>query len=155
MCHVSPRYHQAIKAQGGRLCTFSPCIEQVQKSCQGLADHGFLSIQTFSCLERPYELRPMELAEANLSTPPNGAFISAVTNTPVAHNDAPQKKKRKLTLEDKKQARAVCEQIAAPADRMPGHTGYLTFATLPPLSQRADVVLAPNPEAAAAGQAQQ
>ena len=48
---------KALKVTGGRLCTFSPCIEQVQRSCEELAAMGFSDIRTFSCLERPYDVR--------------------------------------------------------------------------------------------------
>ena len=43
----------------------APCHMDVK------AAQGFIDIRTFSCLERPYELKPADLAEANLSTPPN------------------------------------------------------------------------------------
>ena len=36
----------------GKLCNFSPCIEQVQKATQEMALLGFYDIRTFECLSR-------------------------------------------------------------------------------------------------------
>lgn len=96
---------------GGRLCSFSPCIEQVQKTCEALQDQGFEDISTTEVLLREYDVRTVSLPlpdfgpdpetteEATPAAPPNHASISLKTTT--------------LPRE------------------MPGHTGYLTFATKP------------------------
>lgn len=101
----------AMKKHGGRLCSFSPCIEQVQKTCEALQDQGFEDISTTEVLLREYDVRTVSLPlpdfgpdpetteEATPAAAPNHASISLKTTT--------------LPRE------------------MPGHTGYLTFATKP------------------------
>ena len=42
---------------GGVLCSFSPCIEQVQKTCTGLRELGFYGIETMEVILRPYDVR--------------------------------------------------------------------------------------------------
>ncbi|XP_046911835.1 tRNA methyltransferase 61 [Dermatophagoides farinae] len=48
---------QRVLKSGGKICCFSPCIEQVQRSCQTLAKLNFLDIETIECVLRPYEIR--------------------------------------------------------------------------------------------------
>jgi len=47
---------------GGRLCSFSPCIEQVQRVCVRLDQLGYGQIETIECLIRPHEVysNPMQ-----------------------------------------------------------------------------------------------
>jgi len=47
---------------GGRLCSFSPCIEQVQRVCVRLHQLGYGQIETIECLIRPHEVysNPMQ-----------------------------------------------------------------------------------------------
>ena len=40
----------ALKKSGGRLCSFSPCIEQVQRTCVALRNERFCEIKTVECL---------------------------------------------------------------------------------------------------------
>ncbi|GBG71698.1 hypothetical protein CBR_g9110 [Chara braunii] len=41
----------------GVFCSFSPCIEQVQRCCAALHKHGFVDVRTFEVLLRTYNLR--------------------------------------------------------------------------------------------------
>ena len=50
-----PEATRALK-DVGRLCTFSPCIEQVQRSCAALAALGYTNIETIEVLRRPFEV---------------------------------------------------------------------------------------------------
>lgn len=52
-----------ILRTGGRLCSFSPCIEQVQRACAKLAELGFTDIRTYECLDRTYEVSRQNFAK--------------------------------------------------------------------------------------------
>ncbi|KAJ1980625.1 tRNA (adenine-N(1)-)-methyltransferase catalytic subunit trm61 [Dimargaris cristalligena] len=41
----------------GKLCSFSPCIEQVQRTCEALSDNGFTDICMFEVLVRNHDIR--------------------------------------------------------------------------------------------------
>ena len=53
--------YQVLKSKG-RLCNFSPCIEQVQKATQEMASIGFYDIRTFETLSREHESNTMSYA---------------------------------------------------------------------------------------------
>ncbi|TNN66978.1 tRNA (adenine(58)-N(1))-methyltransferase catalytic subunit TRMT61A [Liparis tanakae] len=92
----------AMKRQGGRVCSFSPCIEQVQKTCEAFVDHGFEELSTLEVLLRVHDVRTVYLP-----LPDFDAAGEAPPQTPVA-----------------------LKTTTLPRE-MPGHTGYLTFATKP------------------------
>ncbi|XP_064603287.1 tRNA (adenine(58)-N(1))-methyltransferase catalytic subunit TRMT61A-like [Liolophura sinensis] len=48
---------QALKTQGGRFCSFSLSIEQTQKTCEALKQHGFYDIRTIECTEKSCEVK--------------------------------------------------------------------------------------------------
>ena len=58
----------AIKITGGRLCSFSPCIEQVQKTCQELKMAGFTEVSTLECLNREFQVSTSVIALCRFSS---------------------------------------------------------------------------------------
>lgn len=185
---------------GGRICSFSPCVEQVQRACKTMADLGFTEIRTIECLLRPIDVRTMTLPMPDLGYGPGKSYVpnSSSSNQdgvqqcaksasdvsedkPVLgyveiesqnkdkHQDK-HRKKAKLNvmddvskevpkiensrvedddnnaeniemddrnvdsyqMNDNKIKASYVFKSGLPALRMPGHTGYLTFATLYP-----------------------
>ncbi len=62
-----PRPWEAIKhaskvlRKGGRICCFSPCIEQVQKTCVELKEQNYLEVRCFECIGRNYDRKKNNL----------------------------------------------------------------------------------------------
>ncbi|CAG4955261.1 unnamed protein product [Parnassius apollo] len=57
----------AIKEQGGRFCSFSPCIEQVQRTCLALKEHGFQDISTMEVLQNELKVTRRNVPVRDLS----------------------------------------------------------------------------------------
>ncbi|CAN8000188.1 unnamed protein product [Ixodes hexagonus] len=149
---------------GGRLCSFSPCVEQVQRTCLALGARGFVDITTWECLERPFEVKQVTMADLRKPVPwvpsrkqkktKKGTAVSSthaeepavVAVDQVAaevgdDDEAADEVTEDLAEGDKVPKRAfssvtpetdggICFQAAIPSLQIPGHTGYLTFATL-------------------------
>lgn len=94
---------------GGRFCSFSPCIEQVQRTCQALAAHGFTELSTLEVLPQVYNVRTVSLPLPDLGARDQGAS----TGTPANPDASPFRS-------------------GTPMKEAVGHTGYLTFATKTP-----------------------
>ncbi|TNM96057.1 hypothetical protein fugu_017140 [Takifugu bimaculatus] len=60
----------AMKKQGGRVCSFSPCIEQVQRTCEALADQAFEEISTLEVLLRVHDVRTASLPLPDFGSDP-------------------------------------------------------------------------------------
>ncbi|KAM6961058.1 tRNA (adenine(58)-N(1))-methyltransferase catalytic subunit TRMT61A [Aplochiton taeniatus] len=99
----------ALKRQGGRVCSFSPCIEQVQRTCQALSDQGFEELSTLEVLLRVHDVRAVSLPLPDFG--PEDGSVEVLSSPP-------------------NQASALCKTTTTPKE-MAGHTGYLTFATKP------------------------
>lgn len=109
-----PHTVPAFREDGGRICSFSPCIEQVQRACAALREQGFEEIQTFEGIERTYQLSRKRIWE-----PFTGA-----------------ERHKKYRTDQRGEERAANGWLNAyvkggPKKEGVGHTGYLTFATLP------------------------
>ncbi|XP_069494232.1 tRNA (adenine(58)-N(1))-methyltransferase catalytic subunit TRMT61A [Ambystoma mexicanum] len=96
---------EALKVKGGRICSFSPCIEQVQRTCLALEEHGFTELDTLEILLRVYDVRTVSLPIADL-----GAGTPSSLPCPAPQGVAQFKS-------------------GVPLKEVVGHTGYLTFAT--------------------------
>lgn len=53
--------YKVMKKTESRLCTFSPCIEQVKMNVTEMLKHGFKEIATMECLLRPLEVKTQSL----------------------------------------------------------------------------------------------
>ncbi|KAI0488284.1 hypothetical protein KFK09_028112 [Dendrobium nobile] len=100
--------------QDGVLCSFSPCIEQVQRSCETLR-HNFTDVRTFEVLLRMYEIR-----EGRMEVGRNGGPMVL----------KPHKKRQHLSSEGECEDEERPTIMVKPCNEARGHTGYLTFARL-------------------------
>ncbi|GFR99535.1 tRNA (Adenine(58)-N(1))-methyltransferase catalytic subunit TRMT61A [Elysia marginata] len=121
---------KAIKKQGGRLCSFSPCIEQVQRTCEELSAQNFTDIVTMECLARHFNLQYAKLQ--NVSFEPNKTCLETKASEVETESEPPVKKSSVISSNKDKVGDSDVHQFtsAVPAINMPGHTGFLTFATL-------------------------
>jgi len=129
-----PHAKAALKrARGGRLCSFSPCVEQVQRAAAAMRAQGFKEIRTAECLLREFQVRRVSLPVYD----PERQSVTDATRTRKRKaedcdgdgngDDDAQWKEENGRPKDP-QASFV---TGLPLMQMPGHTGYLTFATLP------------------------
>ncbi|XP_078160580.1 S-adenosyl-L-methionine-dependent methyltransferases superfamily protein [Carex rostrata] len=100
------------------LCSFSPCIEQVQRTCETLRQ-SFSDIRTFEVLVRSYEIREQHFAKR----------VPEEDGSPVG--PPPQKRKQSaLTATKSEKTESNISVMAKPCNTARGHTGYLTFGRL-------------------------
>ncbi|KAF9621545.1 hypothetical protein IFM89_022772 [Coptis chinensis] len=102
----------------GVLCSFSPCIEQVQRSCETLKTN-FTDIRTFEVLLRSYEVRE---GKTDFTVSDSGGPIGSLPC-----------KRRHVSEEVSNGRNNKCSSpavMARPCAEARGHTGYLTFARL-------------------------
>lgn len=112
-----PHAIKSIKETGGRICSFSPCIEQVQKSCEVMKHVGLQEIHTTEVLQTQYAIQPRVLPVIDLE------FLKSEKDG--SENEKSNKKEKSIKT-----------ITALPPTSLPGHTGYLTFATVLPIWAR-------------------
>lgn len=112
---------KALKSDGGRFCAFSPCIEQTQATCVQLEKSGFMEIQTMEIIQSENIVKDKYIPVLELD------FVKTKRDEEPTN---PRKDEKKTPIKTKKVLTTV------PPPMQPGHSGYLTFATLPPASMR-------------------
>ncbi len=167
---------------GGRICSFSPCIEQVQKTCAKMYELGFCEVSTMECLVRDYSIQtismnmPLNLPDSQRTAkdPPIGVIeMGAIGNRRGKPQDEAeedmddnddadngsseeetmdtgpgQKSKQSKKGKQKLPVSSYTFKTAVPRNQIPGHTGYLTFATLFPASLKSSSVDIDSPSTA-------
>lgn len=149
----------ALKKTGGRLCSFSPCIEQVQRTCEKLneADSGFSEIETIEIVQRSHNVKRVNIALANLGSMKgimnddlskydkceSLSVGEVILRTDASVNDRGLPTKRQKMSDPNKQVESDEKGKTPPAitkyafscrtcvspKEIYGHTGYLTFAS--------------------------
>jgi len=121
----------------GNFCSFSPCIEQVQKTCESLRASNFFQITTLESLIRNFDVRPMNLERIEIVQDPSDerelsrkrGRESTEDNSEIKEDmdiDKPSKLKTKIALHTNEKS------LSRPFNESRGHTGFLTFAKKPP-----------------------
>ncbi|CAK9302490.1 unnamed protein product [Gordionus sp. m RMFG-2023] len=96
---------------GGRIVSFSPCIEQVQRSVEALKSNNFCHIKTVECMAIPYNFKEIILPDLKTNKMTDG------------DNQA---------LHEKNDTSDLNYSVLSRLPKFTSHTGYLTFATLFP-----------------------
>lgn len=133
-----------------RICSFSPCMEQVQAACESLKKRGFTDVVTYECLAKNLDVVTVNLPKADLGWEDEEdeyydyiakeSWNSCAYRPPEAGDgteDASMEESHSKTAtipfnaDKKKTAHFSCKSTNPPVIT-PGHTGFLTFATLFP-----------------------
>jgi tRNA (adenine57-N1/adenine58-N1)-methyltransferase len=59
----------SLYVAGGRFVSFSPCIEQVQRTCEALKQHGFMELATMECLQKELQVQKRVMPVLDLPQP--------------------------------------------------------------------------------------
>ncbi|XP_063529041.1 tRNA (adenine(58)-N(1))-methyltransferase catalytic subunit TRMT61A [Cydia strobilella] len=110
-----PHAVAAMKENGGRFCSFSPCIEQVQRTCLALTNNGFQELTTLELLQTEIKVTRRTIPVRDLSFLRHKSSENPVDEKPTSDTNY---------------------VVGAWPPSTPGHTGYLTVATLPPFFLR-------------------
>ncbi|TMW57700.1 hypothetical protein Poli38472_014303 [Pythium oligandrum] len=121
--------------QGGFFASYSPCIEQVQKTCDGLREAGYEQIKTIETRLVPFSSRSVDLpvpdfgfdtAASSSTESSKPATDSAESNGNESAESASQPSAKKRRINGK----SVGDNLVARKDNeIRGHTAFLTFAS--------------------------
>lgn len=144
-----PHAAHTIK-KNGNICSYSPCMEQTQRTCQAMRQYGFHSIRTIEVRLREHYVDELELSTVPTRKLPRDMNVSnyvpgkpAETVTLEEDSEAFTDKESIKNRGDKKEDNNPPEDLSnlAPARKKPkilaarpfqtmrGHTAFLTFAS--------------------------
>jgi len=108
--HLCVAHAEQVLKPGGKVCFFSPCVEQVSQTKEELSTRRFIQVKTFTCTVRSYEVREETFEKLNVHETglDSGGSTSA---SPVQ-------------LERPPSGSITCR----PTREIKGHTSFLTFA---------------------------
>jgi len=106
-----------------RFCSFSPCIEQVQRMCDALRSEGFIDIDTIECVPRTYKVLSVDRATGTIKQQSKSKDTKSGRR---GKQDSKPESDGKVDADE-----TILIHAPFPFEQ-PTHTGYLTFATLPP-----------------------
>lgn len=125
--------------EDGVLCSFSPCVEQVQRTCLEMQKFGFVDVKTVEMLGREFDVSERKFF-TDIERASTGKFSRNLSERDTKRVRE-ETKKAKKTLnnsqgEDEESAALVSQRVSAvPRFQGQTHTGYLTFARLAPLPE--------------------
>ncbi|KAK6032090.1 tRNA methyltransferase complex GCD14 subunit [Ostertagia ostertagi] len=128
------------RTRGGRLVSFSPCIEQVQRACDIMRQVGFVQVETVEIVHRTHKV--VELARQSLAEFEASGDSAVLQGTLVLAAIVDERKLEEDTSEATPNTRALFRHPVAHVPgrstaivypfSQPTHTGYLTHATMLP-----------------------
>jgi tRNA (adenine57-N1/adenine58-N1)-methyltransferase len=138
------KHAYSVLARNGTVCCFSPCIEQVQKTCETLTTLGFEDISTVEALGRFFDVQngtlpapPLDFSRAASGCKRSRYDISP--DVPSSSADAPAHAASSAPAPSSTDdcsihyPASITKSLACGSTQVVdarGHTSYLTFATL-------------------------
>ncbi|PSN52092.1 hypothetical protein C0J52_03897 [Blattella germanica] len=117
----------SLKNTGGRFGSFSPCIEQVQQTCEVLTQHGFVEIATIECLQKELQVQTRTMSIMDFD------FLKEKKSESEVKIDSGSSETERAAWKSNKNKEHSRVLTGMPPQNLTGHTGYLTTATLPPI----------------------
>ncbi len=112
------------------LCSFSPCIEQVQRTLEELNEYGFFGFETMEILTREHLLvKDTEVSMIDILYEQRDGAVNGKEGGRAGGNGAGGARKRGRQEEGARGARSSA--TSRPEYKTRGHTGYLTFCRKP------------------------